>query len=136
MYGKYLWLLHFFTGVPVSTVYICSVLFWDQRIIRLSLSSHYLSLSTMIFWVRCTWVCFIYIPDSSNYSSFKFWTGQFTSSSTGNSNGTWNDKHSSHFSTAKEIRVKAIFFFSCNNHNKQILKWCWNPLVIFKWWAD
>ena len=61
----------------------------------------------------------IYILDSSNTSSFTFWTSQFTSSSrcnwtgisTGNSNGSWNDKHSSHFSTAKEISVKATFFF-------------------------
>ena len=58
-------------------------------------------------------------------------TSQFTSSSrsnwtsiwTGNSNCTWTDKQSSHFSTAKEIRVKTSFFFSCTNYNKQILKW-------------
>ena len=31
--------------------------------------------------------------------------------STGNSNGSWNDKYSSHFGTAKEIIVKATFFF-------------------------
>ena len=62
---------------------------------------------------------FIYILDSSNSSSFTFWSSQFASSSrsnwtaiwTGNSNGSWTDKHSSHFSTAKEIRVKATFFF-------------------------
>ena len=62
---------------------------------------------------------FIYILDSSNSSSFTFWSSQFTSSSrsnwtsiwTGNSNGTWTDKQSSHFSTANEIRVKATFFF-------------------------
>ena len=66
-----------------------------------------------------TMTCFIYILDSSNSSSFTFWTNQFTYSSrcngtsisTGNSNGSWNDKHSSHFSTAKEISVKVTFFF-------------------------
>ena len=36
-----------------------------------------------------------------------FWTGIWT----GNSNGSWTDKQSSHFSTAKEISVKATFFF-------------------------
>ena len=63
--------------------------------------------------------CFIYILDSSNSSSFTFWTSQFTSSSrcnwtgisTGNSNGSWTDKHSSHFSKAKEMSVKALSFF-------------------------
>ena len=63
--------------------------------------------------------CFIYILDSSNSSSLTFWTSQFTYSSrcnwtgisTGNSNDSWTDKHSSHFSTAKEMSVKATFFF-------------------------
>ena len=63
--------------------------------------------------------CFIYILDSSNSSSITFWTSQFRSSSrsnwtgiwTGNSNGSWTDKQSSHFSTAKEMSVKATFFF-------------------------
>ena len=63
--------------------------------------------------------CFIYILDSSNHSSFTFWTSQFTSSSrcnwngisTGNSNGSWTDKHSSHFSKAKEMSVKPAAFF-------------------------
>ena len=63
--------------------------------------------------------CFIYILDSSNSSSFTFWSSQLASSSrsnwtgiwTGNSNGTWTDKQSSHFSKAKEIRVKTRFFF-------------------------
>ena len=52
-------------------------------------------------------------------TSFTFWSSQFICSSksnwtgiwTSNSNGTWTDKQSSHFSTAKEIRVKATFFF-------------------------
>ena len=63
--------------------------------------------------------CFIYILDSSNSSSITFWTSQFGSSSrgnwtgiwTGNSNGSWTDKQSSHISRAKEMSVKAIFFF-------------------------
>ena len=46
-------------------------------------------------------------------------TSKFTSSSRCNwtgistvkSNGSWNDKHSCHFSTAKEISAKAAFFF-------------------------
>ena len=62
---------------------------------------------------------FIYILDSSTSSSFTFWSSQIAFSSrsnwtgiwTGNSNGTWTDKQSSHFSTAKEISVKATFFF-------------------------
>jgi hypothetical protein len=62
---------------------------------------------------------FIYILDRSNSSSITFWTCQFGSRSrsnwtsiwTGNSNGSWTDKQSSHFSTVKEIRVKATFFF-------------------------
>ena len=63
--------------------------------------------------------CFIYILDSSNSSSITFWTSQFGSSSrsnwigiwTGNSNGIRTDKQSSHFSTVKEMSVKATFFF-------------------------
>ena len=62
---------------------------------------------------------FIYILGSSNSSSFTFWSSKKASSSrsnwtgtwTGNSNGSWTDKHSSHFSTAKEMSVKATFFF-------------------------
>ena len=58
--------------------------------------------------------CFIYILDSSNSSSFKFWSSQFATSSrsnwTGNSNGTWTDKQTSHFSK-KKISVKAKLFF-------------------------
>ena len=59
--------------------------------------------------------CLIYILDSSNSSSITFWTSQLGFSSrsnwTGNSNGSWTDKQSSHFSTAKEMSVKATFFF-------------------------
>ena len=66
--------------------------------------------------------CFIYILDISISTSFKFWSSQFASSSrsnwTGNSNGTWTDKQSSHFGTAKEIRVKATFFHVTITTNK------------------
>ena len=63
--------------------------------------------------------CFIYILDCSNSSSITFCTSQFGSSSrsnwtviwTGNSNGSLTDKQSSQFSTAKEMSVKATFFF-------------------------
>ena len=69
------------------------------------------------------WGRFIYIIDSSNSSSFTFWSSQFASSCRrnwtsnwtgiwiGNSNDSWTDKQSSHYNTAKEIRVKATFFF-------------------------
>ena len=67
------------------------------------------------------WGRFIYILDSSNSNSFTFWSIKLASSSrsnwtgvwTGNSNGSWADKQSSHFrlSTAKGIRVKATFLF-------------------------
>ena len=75
---------------------------------------------------QSTLTCFIYILDSSNSSSFTFWTSQFTSSSrcnwtgisTGNSNGSWTDKHSSHFSTAKGISLEATFFFVKSTTNK------------------
>ena len=40
-------------------------------------------------------------------SSRTNWTGIWT----GNSNGSWTDKQSSHFSAVKEISVKATFFF-------------------------
>ena len=58
--------------------------------------------------------CFIYILDSSK-KSITFWTSRFGSSSrsnwtgiwTGNSNGSWTDKQSSHFNTAKEMTVNA-----------------------------
>ena len=86
-------------------------------------------------YLNTTLVCFIYILDSSNSSSFTFWTSHFTSSSrcnwtgisTGNSNDSWTDKHSSHFSTAKEMSVKATFFFMWKT---TILKWCWNVVEI------
>ena len=71
----------------------------------------------MVVWLwNCD--CFIY-----NSSSITFWTSQFSSSSrnnwtsiwTGNSNGSWTDEQSSHFSTVKEMGVKATFFFMhCN----------------------
>ena len=66
---------------------------------------------------------FIYILDSSNSSALTFRSSQFASSSgsnwtgiwTGNSNGAWTDKQSSHFSTAKEIRVKNCILFHVKN---------------------
>ena len=72
-------------------------------------------------WHYCTESCFIYILDSSNSSSITSWTIQFGSSSrsnwaviwTSNSNGSWTDKSD-----------------ECKNHNKQILKWCWNVVKI------
>ena len=93
--------------------------------------------------------CFIYILDSSNSSSITFWTSKFSSSSKSNwtsiwpgiSNGSWTDKQSSLFSTAKEMSVKAIFFFMKKPQQtnfEMMLKCCWNPaeLVICKWWFD
>ena len=74
---------------------------------------------------NCVFVCsvssikllgrFIYILDISNSSSFPFWFSKMTFISRskltciwiGNSNGSWADKHSSHYSTAKEMSVKA-----------------------------
>ena len=55
---------------------------------------------------------FIYILDSSNSSSFIFWSSKFTSSSRSN----WT-----------HLMLHA---FSCKNYNKQILKWCWNDVEI------
>ena len=58
------------------------------------------------------WGGFIYILDNSNSSSIKFWTrSNWTGVWTGNSNGSWTDKQSSHFNTAIEVSVKATFFF-------------------------
>ena len=63
---------------------------------------------------------FIYILDSSNSSLFTFWSSQLASNSrsnwtgtwTGNSNGTWTDKKSSHFSTAIDIpKCKGYILF-------------------------
>ena len=57
----------------------------------------------------------------ANSSSLTFWSSQFASSSrsnwtsiwtsNSNGNGTWTYKQSSHLSTAKEMSVKATFFF-------------------------
>ena len=85
-----------------------------------NLNWYILKWKTCIINLKISMGCFIYILDSSNSSSITFWTSQFGSSSrsnwtgiwTGNSNGSWTDKQSSHFSTAKEIRVKAKFFFT------------------------
>ena len=67
---------------------------------------HFISILHCILYIK---VCFIYILDISKSSSFPFWTCQFTSTSrcnwigisTSNSNGSWNDKYSSHFSKQK-----------------------------------
>ena len=77
------------------------------------------TVSSQFFGSFHSLTCFIYILDSSNSSLFTFWTSQFTSSSrcnwtgisTGNSNGSWTDKHWCHFSKAKEMSVKATSFF-------------------------
>ena len=84
---------------------------------------------------------FIYILDSSNSSSITFWTSKFSCSSRsnwiGNSNASWTDKQSSHFSTAKAtaraMTVKATVI-SCKNTTHKL----WNPteLVICKWWIE
>ena len=91
-----------------------------------------------ITWTIASRGSIIYFLDISNSSSFTFWSSQFASSSRSNwtstwigtSNGTWSDKQSSHFRTAKEIRIKATLF-SCTNHNKKFIKWCLNdPEII------
>ena len=57
--------------------------------------------------------CFTYILDNSNSTSITFWASQFGSSSRSNWIGIWtgNSNDSEHFSTAKEMNVKATFFF-------------------------
>ena len=94
-----------------------------------------------------TWGRFIYILDSSNSSSFTFWSSKLASSSrsnwtgswTGHSNGSWTDKHSSHFSTAKEISY-ILFHVKTTTNNfwndaEMLLKSFWT-IVICKWWMD
>ena len=62
---------------------------------------------------------FIYTLDSSNSSSFTFLSSKLAYGSrsnltgiwTSDSNGSWTDKHSSDFSTAKEMSITATFFF-------------------------
>ena len=66
------------------------------------LSDPHLKLLRTFHYLTKTLGCFIYILDSSNSSSFTFWSSQYASSSrkiwaciwTGNSNGTWTDKQS------------------------------------------
>ena len=70
----------------------------------------------LIFWIKRGFICTFSLSTSL---SITLWTSKFTSSSrcnwtgisTVNSNGSWNDKHSCHFSTAKEISAKSAFFF-------------------------
>ena len=102
---------------------VWNILIWKSEFFIMI--SFFLIVSSLIWILQgCqkldrTRVHFIYILDSSNSSSFTFWTSQFTSSSrcnwtfisNGHSTGSWNDKHSSHFSTANEISVNATFFF-------------------------
>ena len=63
-------------------------------------------------------------------SSRSNWTGIW--------NGSWTDRQSFHFSTVKRWVLK-LHSFSNKNHNKQILKWCWNVdeillnLQMMKW---
>ena len=82
-----------------------------------------------------TLVCFIYILNSSNSSSFIFWTCQFASSSrcnwtgisTANSNGTWTDKESSNFSTySKRDKCTSYILF----HVTITTKFFWNDVEI------
>ena len=81
-------------------------------------------------WQNHTQDCFIYILDSSNSSSIIFWTSKFSSSSesnrtsiwTGNSNGSWTDKQSSHFSTSKKDEFKSYILF----HVKTTTNRFWN----------
>ena len=100
---------------------IMGLFIWQGLQIKetLNIVSISVSAASAIYGFGDILVGFIYIIDSSNSSSFTFWSSQFTTSSrsnwtviwTGNSNGTWTDKQTSHFSTAKEISVKATFFF-------------------------
>ena len=67
----------------------------------------FFKMGPLSFW-NCNWIsmgCFIYSQLGS--SSRSNWTGLWT----GNSNGSWTDKQPSHFSTVKEMSVKATFFF-------------------------
>ena len=71
----------------------------------------------LIFWIKGGFICTFSLSISL---SITLWTSKFTSSSrrnwtgtsTVNSNGSWNDKQSWHFSTAKEISAKAAFFLT------------------------
>ena len=94
--------------------------------------------------------CFIYILDSSNSSSIIFWTSKFGSSTrsnwtviwTGNLNGSWTDKQSSYFSTAKEIpKCKSYILFHVKTTANKFSKFnnfhwvCWfldkNLVIIY-----
>jgi hypothetical protein len=73
-----------------------------------------------IFWLYLLLGSFIYILDSSNSSSFTFWSSQFASSSRSNWTVIWTGSSNG----SSEISVKDILFFMY--HNKHIMKWCWN----------
>ena len=86
----------------------------------------------------------------SRWLKFTFWTSKFSSSYrsnwtgiwTGNSNGSWTCKQSSHFRTAKgwDERKSYILFHVKPQQTdfEMMLKCCWNSseLVICKWWTD
>ena len=84
-----------------------------------------------------------YILDSSNFSSFTFWSSKLASTSRSNWtgiwtvtwNGSWTDKHSSHFSTAKEIhKCKSYILF----HVKTTTNNFWNDaeMLLKSFWTS
>ena len=125
--------------------------FWDQKSAqkRPRRSTDWLLMKTSPHANTYILGYFIYILDSSNSSSITFRTGQFGSSLrsnwtgiwTGSSNGSWTDKQSSHFSTTKEMSVKAIFHFQVKTTTNRfwkdaemLLKYFWaSPLQTMTW---
>ena len=118
-YSDFTWILltcNMYTFFFQVSWYVC-----QRSLLQISLSffMRFWLQICVTFHVRKALGRFIYILDSSNSSSFTFGSSKLASSSrsnwtgiwTGNSNGSWTDKHSSHFSTAKEMSVKATFFF-------------------------
>ena len=95
--------------------------FWWMAVVDGHTFAFYQSFQNALPWLTVIYLGLFHqhILDSSNSSSVTFWTIQFlyssrwnwTSISTGNSNGSWTEKHSPHFSTAKEMSEKASFFF-------------------------
>ena len=89
--------------------------FWTNMIRKFihQFSGHFLTWALKN--ISCTMGHIIYILDSSSSSWITFWTSKFSSSCrsswtviwNGNLNGSWTDKLSYHFSTAKEMSVKA-----------------------------
>ena len=115
---------HLFTDNLIFNTYIN-----DRRgstLLGTSFQSRVLRSNVWILHVGMSWAISIELPwgfictfSLSISLSITLRTSKFTSSSrfnwtgisTVNSNGSWNDKHSCHFSTAKEISAKAAFFF-------------------------